>query len=94
MFHPGPWQVRKETGQDFVVVVETRGGAGICAVMDEEDADQNIQNAALIAVAPEMYDALVDLAAYLGDPGRYDDRAPLRDRVEALIQRAAGIRKA
>jgi hypothetical protein len=60
-FTAGPWVVSDCNGNNFIDVVQKReyGKKRVCIVKGSRT--KNLSNAALIAAAPDLYDALTDM---------------------------------
>lgn len=82
-FTKGPWIV----GGLLQTAVEKETGFGICNMQLSEPVD--INNAKLIACAPEMYEMLDEISDGLLDAGGYGNCA-LAKRIEQLLAKARG----
>lgn len=72
---PGPWRIAKPSyGWDhFAAIVTERGLIGTAHIAAlSRTHDETAANAALMAAAPELRDALRDLVASLADTGRHN----------------------
>jgi len=65
-FTKGPWVVGNEMDVNGPLVVGTETGGGLIARMAMPPCDDNDANAHLIAAAPDMYAALLDLLDEVG----------------------------
>jgi len=77
MHHPGPWRVKKSDKADSII--ETQAGEVIGVLSGSS-------NAALVAKAPELYDAVRELALLYS--GGHDD--VWHERLTRLMRQAEG----
>ncbi len=82
-FTKGPWIV----SGPLQTSVEKETGFGVCKMQLSEPVD--INNAYLIACAPEMYEMLDEISDGLLDAGGYGNCA-LAKRIEQLLAKARG----
>jgi hypothetical protein len=89
---PGPWKIDRQ--DDEVVMVDASSGPAICDVYGDHNGERDA-NARLIAAAPDLYSALVELldASNIAElPLREEserlDRA--EDAARAAIKKARG----
>lgn len=87
-FTPGPWQVGKSIYQSQARVVAEKGGRVADVFAYEED--QAHANAALIAAAPEMYEALADIAENCGNHGCSETCAEADCKICEILKKARG----
>ena len=89
MHTPGPWTSgRPIPADDTVSRIVRAGDDHIAVVMDLEDAAQEaVDNARLIAAAPDMLAALQLIHANAGESPEW-----IRSRIDAVIARATGGR--
>lgn len=82
---PGPWTAdrRQITDAGKAVIASTFSGA--CYSLEQCDANDR-----LIAAAPELLGALVDLLKFM-DPCEMDDDVPAVINARAAIAKAAGV---
>ena len=83
---PGPWVAREYDGRIYIDTIEGLFRPGYMATgVLSFDARGNEANARLIAAAPELLEALIDMVESVGaaDPGVYD-----LDQARAAIAKA------
>ena len=87
-FTPGEWhaEVEKDDDGGGVVVIRNDVAVEIGAICPQEDLNETSANIALIASAPEMYEALKDLMDAMDDVLYNADRVP--DCIVAVAQEA------
>lgn len=88
---PGPWTIKIIPNDQLAILEENNKGGRILAVCDNND-EQDLANARLIASAPDMYAVLKQI---IDDYKNTDDPLLLQERMDANITDAeAAIAKA
>jgi len=92
-FTPGPWRIHNNgadtAGEVAVVYCTSAGYANICGARDREWSESaNDANAHLIAAAPDLYEALENLIAWIDPNENYDE--PQTNAAYAALAKARG----
>lgn len=87
-FTPGPWRAGLSIYKSQAIVVADKGGQ-IADVFAYEE-EQAKANAALIAAAPEMYEALADIAENCGNRGCSETCAEADCKICEILKKARG----
>ena len=92
-FTPGPWKVQR-TNQGVFIEGNVEKPIGYLAQVRGIYRDGNRvmedANAALIAAAPELYEALKNIASYIGDLPRHYNFQDEYDQAETALAKARG----
>ncbi len=86
---PGPWHIGNIVGGRFVFAADGYAVADATVYHRNHD-DQHLANARLIALAPEMLEALYQYRSDMRYPPEADSRERRIELIEALIARATG----
>lgn len=95
-FTPGPWIIDTETRPaEVCTVYHTSHENGYVYVRGElgyweADGEENMANAHLIAAAPELYEALADLARDYKEPLDADTTKYFVEQAEKALAKAEG----
>ena len=92
-FTKGPWIVREEPSSDGHPVISPVGGYAICQSWNQGETYDANANAALIAAAPEMYEALNELQQLFRDdlaPGYIYACKDVLKNADAALKKARG----
>lgn len=89
-FTPGPWQAFRDRHNESYVIDTALGRAStnVTVIADDIRGEQRHANARLIAAAPELYEALDDLADAVGN---FNRRVPATN--ESLARALAVLAK-
>ena len=87
---PGPWRYWKEES-GYCGEMVAANGKSVCVFLD----DPNDKDAALIAAAPELYEALEDLLGYFRSGNAVDvERATIKANAPEVLAARAALKKA